>query len=187
MDRIFLYVAPEEYAEVKALGARWEDDTKRWYIDARQPPASFSRWLKDDPEEEFGLSSDQARVASATVPCVLCRKPIQVICIYCDTATDRETGDPVTQVTVSNVWTMDEALRRQLTAWPQFRLTSGAGPGAELYNNHCPHCGAVQQDYMLHSEPGDVFFGLSLSEPGSVEFTSLLGRIELSGDFGFEV
>src|SRR5579862_8372246 len=102
MERIFLYVDPEEYAEVKALGAFWEDGTKRWYIDGGLAPASFSRWLPDERKgEEFGLSSEQARIASAMIPCVQCRKTIEVICIYCDTATDLESGDPVSQVTVS--------------------------------------------------------------------------------------
>ena len=41
--------------------------------------------------------------------------------------------------------------------------------------NHCVHCGAVQEDYRLHSEPG------------SVAFTPLVGLVRMSGDFGFGV
>jgi hypothetical protein len=37
------------------------------------------------------------------------------------------------------------------------------------------------------SEPGDVFFGIAMGGPGAVEFTPLEGRIQLSGDYGFEV
>jgi hypothetical protein len=37
----------------------------------------------------------------------------------------------------------------------------------------------------LHSEPGDVFFGLAIGTPGAVEFTALEGRVCLSGDYGF--
>ena len=33
MERIYLYVPREEYAEVKASGARWDDHSKRWYVD----------------------------------------------------------------------------------------------------------------------------------------------------------
>ncbi len=32
MERIHLYVPPEEYAQVKASGAFWDDESKRWYI-----------------------------------------------------------------------------------------------------------------------------------------------------------
>jgi hypothetical protein len=45
----------------------------------------------------------------------------------------------------------------------------------------------MQEDYLLHAEPGDVFFGISRAEPGSIEFTPLVGRIQLSGDCSFEV
>jgi hypothetical protein len=43
------------------------------------------------------------------------------------------------------------------------------------------------EDYLLHSEPGDVFFGLAMDTPGVVEFTALEGRVCLSGDYGFGV
>ena len=45
----------------------------------------------------------------------------------------------------------------------------------------------MQEDYLLHSEPGDVFFSLAIDTPGAVEFTPLEGRLQLSGDYGFEV
>jgi hypothetical protein len=44
----------------------------------------------------------------------------------------------------------------------------------------------MQEDYLLHSEPGDVFFGIAMGESGSVEFTPLAGRVQLSGDYGYE-
>ncbi|MEA3198042.1 MAG: hypothetical protein QOF32_2094 [Gammaproteobacteria bacterium] len=43
----------------------------------------------------------------------------------------------------------------------------------------------MQEDYLLHSEPGDVFFGLAIGTLGAVEFTALEGRVYLSGDYGF--
>jgi hypothetical protein len=67
------------------------------------------------------------------------------------------------------------------------RLGIGAGSEEDCFANHCPRCGAMQEDYLLHAEPGDVFFGISHAEPGSIEFTPLAGRIQLSGDCSFEV
>jgi hypothetical protein len=43
----------------------------------------------------------------------------------------------------------------------------------------------MQADYLLHSEPGDVFFGLAMDAPGAVQFTALEGRVGMSGDYGF--
>jgi hypothetical protein len=83
---------------------------------------------------------------------------------------------------------MDSALATQLERWRFFRKEIGAGSEEGCFANHCPHCGAMQEDYLLHAEPGDVFFGISRAEePGSIEFTPLAGRIQLSGDYSFGI
>jgi hypothetical protein len=91
------------------------------------------------------------------------------------------------QFTLANVWAMDSALATQLERWRYFRKGIAVGSEEGYFANHCPHCGALQEDYLLHDEPGDVFFGLSRAEPGSIEFTPLVGRIQLSGDYSFAV
>jgi hypothetical protein len=188
MDRIYLYVPPEEYAEVKASGASWDDHSKCWYIPADMAPVKFSRWLGDDENEaEFGIASGEANVAAAQASCLKCHERIEVICIYCESGTDSETGEPMTQFTVSNIWAMHSALAAQLERWPYFRKGIGAGPEEGCFANHCPYCGEMQEDYLLHAEPGDVFFCIPLGESGSVELTPLSGQIQLSGDCSFGV
>jgi hypothetical protein len=151
-------------------------------------PESFSQWLGDEEgEAEFGIISDDAYVAAAQTVCSRCHEQIEVICIYCESGTDSEVGEPMTQFTLSNIWAMDTALAMQLKGWPCFRKGIGSGSEDGYFANHCPHCGALQEDYLLHAEPGDVFFGLSRAESGSIEFTPLVGRIQLSGDCSFVV
>lgn len=127
----------------------------------------------------------QAFVASAPSPCVRCGNEIEVVCIYCKSGVDTEIGDPIVDFTVFNIWTMDGVLAKLIERWPHYR--QGVGEDAEegVFANHCPHCGAMQGDYLLHSEPGDVFFALAMDTPGAVEFTALEGRVCLSGDYGF--
>jgi Domain of unknown function (DUF5710) len=188
MERIYLYAPPEEYAELRASGACWDDDSKRWYIRSDMGTVNFSRWLGDEGDEaEFGITSDDAFVAAAQVPCLKCHESIEVICIYCESGTDSEMGEPMSQFTASNIWAMDSALAKQLERWRFFRKEIGAGSEEGCFSNHCPHCGAMQADYLLHAEPGDVFFGVSREEPESIEFTPLIGRIQLSGDYSFGV
>jgi hypothetical protein len=109
----------------------------------------------------------------------------QGLCIYCKSGVDTEIGDPIVDFTVFNIWTMDGVLAKLIERWPHYR--QGVGEDAEegVFANHCPHCGAMQEDYLLHSEPGDVFFALAMDTPGAVEFTALEGRVCLSGDYGF--
>ncbi len=211
MDRRYLCVSPEEYAEVRAAGASWDQAKKSWYIAAEESPLAYARWLAGDEEiGEFTLTSEEAFVASAPVSCGECGERIEVICLYCVTGLDEEQGALLTRLTVSNIWAMDAALAEQLARWPNFRQVGGAekvagargGAGAEgaagvaggtaaaggagYFANHCPACGAIQEDYLLHSEPGDVFFALSPERPGPVEFTPLVGRVRVGGDIASE-
>jgi hypothetical protein len=188
MDRIYLFVSPEEYPEVQASGACWDDASKSWYIGEGIEPARFSRWLgEEEGEAPFGIVSEEAFVASAHSPCLRCGNDIEVVCIYCKSGVDTEIGDPIADFTVFDIWAMDGVLAKLMQRWPCYR--KGVGDDAEEGNfaNHCPHCGAMQEDYLLHSEPGDVFFGLAMGTAGAVEFTALEGRVCLSGDYGFGV
>lgn len=84
MDRTYLYVAPKEYAEVKASGALWDEQSKRWYLSDGIATRQFSRWLDEQDETGFGISCDQAVVAAAQVACIQCQHPIEVITIHCE-------------------------------------------------------------------------------------------------------
>jgi hypothetical protein len=182
MNRTYLFVPPEENAAVQALGAHQDTQSKCWYIDSEQDPARFCKWLPDAAEdEEFAIVSDQAYVAATTVPCVRCKRMIEVICIFCASGT--VSGEPLTHFTISSPWTLDDALMRQLEPWPTFRPTREAG----YFANHCPHCGALQDDMYLHTEPDQPFFNIPRAAPDSIKLTSLRGRIQLSGNESYEV
>jgi hypothetical protein len=188
MQRIYLDVSPEEYPEAKASGAVWDDASKTWYIEKDTSPALFSRWLNSGWEGgEFGIIADEARVISADVPCSQCRESVEVICIYGQSGVDTETGGSLEQFTVSNVWAIDTELERQLERWPSYRRVIDGDLVGGVFANHCPNCHAVQEEYLLHSEPGDVFFGISSGALSSLRSTPLEGRVQLSGDYGFEV
>ena len=185
MERIYLYVPPEEKAEVEALGARLDADSMCWYIGADQDTATFSKWLDYEDDEELTATSDHAYVASTVVSCWKCHSSIEVICIYCESGTVSD--EPLTRFTLSNIWAMDSALARQLEPWPFFKRSEGPDDEAGSFANHCPHCGALQDDLYLHTEPDEVFFNIPRAAPGSIKLTPLVGRVQLSGDEHFEI
>jgi hypothetical protein len=186
VDRTYLFVPPEEKAEVEALGARWDGESMRWYIGSDEDPARFSEWLPGgEDDEEFSITSDQAYVASATTSCQECHSKIEVICIYCESGGVFE--EPLTQFTVSAIWQMDDALARQLGPWPFFKEVYDPAYQESYFANHCPHCGALQEDMYLHSEPDEPFYSIPRAAPGSIKLTPLVGRVQLSGDESFEV
>ena len=186
MERISLYVPPEEYSAVKAAGGDWDDQSKRWYVPENGEPAAFSRWLEGGVGDEgYCIRVDEAFVAAAQVRCAKCRADIEVICLYGESGTDEEAGQTLRQFTVSNVWAMDEMLARQLLPWRHYREVIDNGLKAGYFANHCAQCDAVQEDFGLHSEPGDVFFGVARPEAEAVRFTRLSGFVKVSGDVSF--
>jgi hypothetical protein len=138
-----------------------------------------------DDEQEFTINSDQAFVAATTVSCWNCHSDIEVICIFCESGT--ASGEPLTQFSISHVWVMDSALAQQLVAWPNFRKVYTAGSQESYFANHCPHCGSLQEDLYLHTEPDEPFFDIPHAAPGVVKLTPLVGRVQLSGDESFEI
>jgi hypothetical protein len=186
MDRTYLFVSPEEKAEVQSLGAHWDPDSKRWYIGPDETPARFSRWLPaGEGDDEFAITSDDACVAAATISCKQCQANIEVICIHCRTGV--VSGEPLTQFTVSDIWSMHEDLIRQLRRWPTFRKCTLANGEAGDFTNYCPRCEAPQDDLYLHSEPDSPFFDIPSASPGSIRLTPLVGTIQLNGDEHFTV
>jgi hypothetical protein len=189
VHRTYLFVPPEEKSEVQSLGAHWDNDTKRWYIDLDQPSAKFARWLPGanevDAQEDatFTIVSNQAYVAATTVSCQQCNSNIEVICIHCESGT--ASGEPLTRFTVSHIWAIDEALEQQLRPWPNFRKVRKSNGG--FFANHCPHCGVLQDDLYLHTEPGDPFFDIPSAPSGSIRLSPLAGTVRLSGDEHFQV
>jgi hypothetical protein len=135
----------------------------------------------DDAGDEFSIASEDAYVAATTVACCECRAEIEVICVYCESGVASD--EPLEQFTVSEISAVDADLGRQFEAWPFFRYVEDEG----RFSNHCPHCGAPQDDMYLHSEPDHPFFGIPRAPAGSIRFTRLVGRIQLNGNESFEI
>jgi hypothetical protein len=186
MNRIDLFVSPEDYPQVRALGACWDQRSKCWYVDSAISDGRFAAWLSDVATEDvqgsdFIVESVEAFVARAQTDCCRCRRCIEVVCLYCRHGT--VSGEPLQAFRVQRVWAVDDALRRQLQRWPGYRIDASES----LYLNHCSHCGAVQDDADLHDEPGQPFHELCGEIPHGVLLDPLRGPVRLSGDYCIEV
>jgi hypothetical protein len=187
VPRLYLFVAPEEKADVQSLGASWDADAKRWYIESGQVSEKFSRWLREAgepqqaPAKTYGVISHEACVITTHVACAQCGADIEVLCIHCFGGT--VANERLQQFTVSDIRDMDEALSRQLALWPYFRHVPEGG-----FVNHCTRCGEPQDDMQLHSEPEQPFFDVPAAiAAGRVTCTPLLGTIRLNADEHFVV
>lgn len=189
MSRIDLFVSPEDYPRVQALGACWDGYAKCWYIELATPDARFAPWLPDAAvadaadgveNDTFLIESSDACIARAITRCRRCRRDIEILCVYCRHGT--VSGEPLEAFTVQCLWAVDDALRRQLQRWPTFRPDAREG----IYLNHCPHCGAAQSEADLHEEPGQPFHELCREVPEGVRLEPLAGPVRLNGDYCVE-
>lgn len=187
MSRTYLHVPPEEYAEAEALGALWDGDSKRWYSEGAADGDKGVEWPTGDSRDgtELTIVSAQACIASAAVACTCCSKLIELICLYCETGS--ADGEELEQFTVTGIWDVDPALSAHLERWPGFRMGFNPISQVECFCNHCPHCGAVQDEVLLHGEPDGVFFSLPDTPARGIRFAPLPGEVRLNGDYHFEV
>jgi len=126
------------------LDACWDDHSKRWYVDRESVLETLSRWLGDGDDAEFRIESEEAFIAAAQVSCSNCREKIEVICIHCQSGRDHETGETLERFTLSNISSMDGALAATLELRRFFRMETGSEEG--YLADHCPCCGAMQED-----------------------------------------
>jgi len=134
-----------------------------------------------DDGEAFNIRSDHAYLACASSSCCRCRREIEVAAIYCQQGIASQ--EQLEQFTVFGIWAMEPALARQLERWPSFRFDAQQG----CYANHCPHCGAPQDEATLHDEPDQPFFAIDPTDVHSFRLTPLLGTVQLSGDYSVEI
>jgi uncharacterized protein DUF5710 len=183
MQRTYLFVPPEERAEVEALGAQWDSTQKRWYVEGT-PSSSLARWSCIADEDEYSIISSDAYVASTRIPCPHCGQETEVIGIYCSSGTVLD--EPLERFTVSDVRAVDEVLLQELKRWPRFRRTT-EGDAFGDFANHCAACGGVIGDSDLHSEPDHAFFDIVHALDGTVTLLPLPRPIRLSGNEHFVI
>jgi hypothetical protein len=118
MHRTYLYVPPEEHAEVEALGGQWDLAKKCWYVDGA-PSSSLARWSSIAEEDEYSVISNDAYVASTRIPCPHCGQETEVIGVHCLSGTVLD--EPLERFTVSDIRAIDEVLLQELKRWPHFR------------------------------------------------------------------
>lgn len=68
--RVYLNCPFDEKDEAKALGARWDPQKKRWYIQDVKDLSAFARWLPDegDAPSTAPAASRPARTGPAEPP-----------------------------------------------------------------------------------------------------------------------
>lgn len=191
MNRIHLDVPYAEKDQAKRLGARWDPEVKRWYIDADHDRELFKAWLPKQSAEGFRNDTEYAVVSSGAfivltlAKCWKCNRQTDFICIYCTRATID--GDHYDHINCSNLTAVDDTLKARLETYPQFRLAYSQTMHSRYFANHCRWCDALQGDFFAHEEPGGAFFPLSGSDYDLFGFQPITGTVRFTADHSIGV
>ena len=144
VDRVYLDVPFPEKDEAKALGARWDRDSRLWYVSPDMDPAPFVRWLailpaEGDPELEIvGLPQPCWKCGQLTMAVVACREGGQLVFAHPD----------VLQVIASQ---LSEEDLEQVGAGP-LRPRFSRTIGCSSWSNGCVACGALLGGFPLFED-----------------------------------
>lgn len=84
---------------------------------------------------------------------------------------------------VSNIETINSSALRLLQNLSQsYKKGYSRTLNQSYYANHCPHCGRLQGDFMLHCEPGAAFFPVSIEHARQIKLYPIKQPIFLSGN-----
>lgn len=171
----YLEVSFAEKDEAKSLGARWDADSRRWYVPDSVPLAPFARWLSEAVQGNDVLIAP-IYLRRSTEPCYKCHAVSEVFCLGATAVRDIEVDDDGTVyrdendnlpglVNVNNLEQLVTGLAASLARHaPRYRLDHSQTQRAQVWINHCEHCNAKLGDFFLHNEPDGAFFPTSAED-----------------------
>lgn len=160
--RINLVVPYADKDVVKKLGARWDGNTKCWFITSARNIDQFSQWIPSDAE--FTIRSSSYYIAKNTEWCWQCGTATSVFALItsrdCSIFEEDEWESTHKEIIVSFVNGLPQDVRETIQKASGFRYSWDLSKTTEghYYMNHCQHCAAKLGDFFMHNEPGGPFF-----------------------------
>jgi hypothetical protein len=189
--------------EAKKLGARWNPDSKKWFIPDGISDLPFQRWIEKNNPRQDTRPATQTMFAPVWLltsyeNCYCCHKNSSVFAITSQAIEDYDVGDENDvhyqthradknhYVSISNLEQVDERIGQYLAkAAPNYRMDFSKTQHARVYMNHCEHCQAKLGDFYMHNEPGGAFYPDSYEDAQKMKQVIFeLGQYPVKGSVG---
>lgn len=152
---IRLVVPRGDESLAQALGFIWDPAVQAWFAPATLPKAAYATWLPPTPAEN--LRADNFGLVRADTHCPACTAPMPAYCILLP-AGHQSQDDPWAPWVTSEagarihylVHLAEPAAARIQQIAPDYRPGAIQDPPGAIWQNHCPHCRAVNPDFSLH-------------------------------------
>lgn len=167
---LYLNVPYEQKDQAKALGAKWDQIRKQWYVTNKFDYYKFFEWFPV-VYEECDLICDCMYIVEVPRKCHKCKKETSIIGLaiqnYFSIKKD-ENGNLIDYKYHNeylNFFSIDEEidnteLKLSLKNKFRFYYSYSKRISDSYIANHCEHCGVIQGYYHLYEEPSGPFFDL---------------------------
>lgn len=175
--RVYLVVPYDSRVQAKELGARWDAEFKRWYVNYDYENSNcleeFEEWL---PQMSMAglLVGNPVKYWCSTRTCWKCSRTVHLACPVLEAPQAAITGYEAGSLGIREVALYypeslpNELLDEMRSAFPGYQYRYTKMSGAKYWCNTCTNCGAVQGDFQLHEEPGGAFAPHPKEEPSLV-------------------
>lgn len=155
---IFLNVDYSEKDKAKQMGARWNPEFKKWYVESPKQYYKFAEWINGNT-----IVSENFYLIEGETHCWKCKEKTKVIAfgvekymlLYgepCGFTDDNE-------IHIANgLETLPKFLKDYILKNYAVKERFSKTIGRKYMSNGCSHCDALQGDWFLFSEPDSPFF-----------------------------
>ncbi|PZP49410.1 MAG: hypothetical protein DI598_07925 [Pseudopedobacter saltans] len=176
----------------KSKGAFWDAEQKTWFVPDHKDINDFIQWI--DTNASIIIKSPFF-IAINSRHCYKCAKPTTVIALasdnfyYLDDDNEENDNEKWIQEDYFSFFSMplylNEEVRNVLNRlFPQYKLGYSKTVDGTYWANHCVHCGLLQGDFYLHSEPGEAFCPVSMEDYRQITLISIHTKFDIEINAG---
>ena len=182
MPRVELRVPNEEKEEAKGLGARWDAESRLWFVPDGVDPARFERWLPVDCAPNVRALS--YFIATSARDCRRCHATTRVHGFILPAGHETlfvgdEPGDDVWEAADEPTllcyidYLAPPVVARIGARTDRYRIAYSRLTRSFHWMNHCEHCGAPLGDHETYCEPGHGFLVFTVEEAKRVSLSPI--------------
>lgn len=157
-NRTILNVPYDEKDEAKGLGAKWDHEIKRWYIESDLDINKFKRWMLDTSVVCSKKIKSPIYIVESIETCWKCNKVTNVFALAAQNLYIRDKRLDSSNYIFSYISNLDTSLKDVLgSLYKSYFLDFSKTTKSSYVMNHCMFCNAVQGDHFMHKEIGGSF------------------------------
>ena len=178
----------------KSKGAFWDVEQKTWFVPDHKDINDFQQWI--NKSKVSVIIKSPVSIALNSSDCYKCANKTAVISLASNNFyylnTDENEDEKWFRADGLSFFSMPVFIENEIAGkikrlFPNYKIAYSKTAESSYWANHCEHCGALQGDFFLHSEPGGAFFPLEIEEYEQLTFITVPSKfdVEIDADYSW--